>query len=62
MKKAFQHVWRGLLAVLLILALLTTTENWFAAAPLQEQTPKKDSEPGGPKQTCLLYTSDAADE
>ena len=51
MKKAFQHVWRGLLAVLLILALLTTTENWFAAAPLQEQTPKKDSEPGGPKQT-----------
>ena len=52
MTKAFQPVWRGLLAFLLILTLLTATENWFAAGPLQqEQTPKKESEPGGPKQT-----------
>jgi VWFA-related protein len=50
MTKAFQPVWRGLLAVLLILTLLTATENWFVAGPLQqEQTPKKESEPGGPK-------------
>jgi VWFA-related protein len=52
MTKALKPVWRGLLAVLLILTLLTATENWFAAGPLQqEQTPKKESEPGGPKQT-----------
>ena len=52
MTKAFKPVWRGLLAVLLILTLLTATENWFAAGPLQqEQTPKKESGPGGPKQT-----------
>jgi len=52
MTKAFQQVWRGLLAVLLILTLLTATENWFVADPLQqEQAPKKESEPGGPKQT-----------
>ena len=52
MRKLFQLVWRGVLPVLLIFALLTTTENWFAAGPLQqEQTPKKESEPGGPKQT-----------
>src|SRR6185295_19919400 len=51
MTKAFQHVWRGLLASLLILTLLTATEKWFAAGPLQEQTPKKESGPGGPKQT-----------
>jgi hypothetical protein len=52
MKKAFQLVWRGLLPFLLIFARLTGTENWFAAGPLQqEQTPKKESEPGGPKQT-----------
>ena len=52
MRKLFQLVWRGVLPVLLIFALLTATENWFAAGPLQqEQTPKKESEPGGPKQT-----------
>jgi VWFA-related protein len=52
MTKAFQHVWRGLLAFLLILALLTATENWFAAGPLQQEpAQKKESEPGGPKQT-----------
>ena len=52
MRKAFQTVGRGLLASLLILALLIASENWFAAGPLQqEQTPKKGSEPGGPKQT-----------
>jgi Ca-activated chloride channel homolog len=52
MTKVFQLVWRGLLAFLLILSLLTATENWFVAGPLQqEQTPKKESEPGGPKQT-----------
>jgi VWFA-related protein len=52
MRKAFQTVGRGLLASLLILALLMASENWFAAGPLQqEQTPKKGSEPGGPKQT-----------
>src|SRR5262245_31880007 len=52
MTKAFQQVWRGLLAVLLILTLLTATENWFAADPLQqEQAPEKKTEPGGPKQT-----------
>jgi VWFA-related protein len=52
MTKAFQPVGRGLLASLLIFALLIASENWFAAGPLQqEQTPKKDSEPGGPKQT-----------
>ena len=52
MRKSFQPVWRGLLAFVLVLALLTVTENWFAAGPLQqEQTPKKESEPGGPKQT-----------
>ena len=52
MTKAFQPVGRGLLASLLIFALLIASENWFAAGPLQqEQTPKKESEPGGPKQT-----------
>ena len=52
MTKAFQPVRRGLLASLLIFALLIASENWFAAGPLQqEQTPKKGSEPGGPKQT-----------
>ena len=52
MTKAFQTVGRGLLASLLIFALLIASENWFAAGPLQqEQTPKKGSEPGGPKQT-----------
>ena len=52
MTKAFQPVGRGLLASLLVFALLTASENWFAAGPLQqEQTPKKESEPGGPKQT-----------
>ena len=52
MMKAFQPVGRGLLASLLIFALLIASENWFAAGPLQqEQTPKKGSEPGGPKQT-----------
>ena len=52
MTKAFQPVRRGLLASLLIFALLIASENWFAAGPLQqEQTPKKESEPGGPKQT-----------
>jgi VWFA-related protein len=52
MTKTFQLVGRGLLASLLIFALLTASENWFAAGPLQqEQTPKKESEPGGPKQT-----------
>ena len=52
MTKAFQPVGRGLLASLVIFALLIASENWFAAGPLQqEQTPKKGSEPGGPKQT-----------
>jgi len=52
MTKAFQPLGRGLLASLLVFALLTASENWFAAGPLQqEQTPKKESEPGGPKQT-----------
>ena len=52
MTKAFQPVGRGLLVSLLIFALLIASENWFAAGPLQqEQTPKKGSEPGGPKQT-----------
>jgi len=52
MTKSFQLVGRGLLAFLLVFALLTATESWFAAGPLQqEQTPKKESEPGGPKQT-----------
>ncbi|HET6962949.1 MAG TPA: VWA domain-containing protein [Terriglobia bacterium] len=52
MTKAFQPVGRGLLASLLIFALLIASENWFAAGPLQqEQTPKKESETGGPKQT-----------
>lgn len=52
MTKAFQPVRRGLLASLLIFALLIASENWFAAGPLQqEQTPKKEPEPGGPKQT-----------
>jgi len=52
MTKSFQPVGRGLLASLLVFALLTASENWFAAGPLQqEQTPKKESEPGGPKQT-----------
>ena len=52
MTKAFQPVGRGLLASLLFFALLIASENWFAAGPLQqEQTPKKESEPGGPKQT-----------
>jgi len=52
MTKAFQPVGRGLLASLLIFALLIASGNWFAAGPLQQgQTPKKESEPGGPKQT-----------
>ena len=52
MTKVFQPVGRGLLASLLVFALLTASENWFAAGPLQqEQTPKKEPEPGGPKQT-----------
>ena len=52
MTKVFQPVGRGLLASLLVFALLTASENWFAAGPLQqEQTPKKESEPGGPRQT-----------
>jgi VWFA-related protein len=52
MTKTFQVVGRGLIASLLVLALLTASENWFAAGPLQqEQTPKKESEPGGPRQT-----------
>jgi len=52
MTKALQPVGRGLLASLLIFALLIASGNWFAAGPLQqEQTPKKESEPGGPKQT-----------
>lgn len=51
MKESFQLVRRGLLAFLLIFALLSATEDWFAAGPLQqEQAPEKKSEPGGPKQ------------
>jgi VWFA-related protein len=51
MKESFQFVRRGLLAFLLIFALLSATEDWFAAGPLQqEQAPEKKSEPRGPKQ------------
>lgn len=51
MKESFQLVRRGLLAFLLIFALLSATEDWFAAGPLQqEQAPEKKSEPRGPKQ------------
>src|SRR5262245_59396335 len=52
MTKAFQSAGRGWLVSLLIFALLTASENWFAERPLQqEQAPKKESETGGPKQT-----------